>query len=400
MNTQKNSADLEPINRKIGIVALVPDNWHGIWMPRHHVVGRLARHFDVVWIEPARGWRDYWFPGNHDHANIQSTSPDEFGLTLYSPGRWLPELYRPQWLARWIRNQRLIRAKRKLRSRGCTDIVLYLWRPEFDWAIDAIQTDLTCYHIDDEYRFSKNDLPNDPKEIALIKRVDLVIIHSQKLLEKKGSLNPNTVQIPNGVDYFAYATPAPEPTDVSQIPRPRIGYVGVIKSQLDLDLLRQLATRRPEWSFLLVGPNGHLAGKEVQLEELVALPNVYKLGNRQLTELPSYMQSLDVCLMCYEVCDYTNFIYPLKLNEYLATGRPVVSTPIDSALPLKDVLEIAGNLPEWEQAINNALSPDENTVEIVEKRQQQALLHDWDHLVNQIATHFRHCLNIEPNKHG
>lgn len=369
-------------------------------MPRHHVVGRLARQFEVIWVEPAKGWRDYWLSPAPAKPDIQSISPDEFGLTLYSPGRWLPELYRPKWLAQWIKKQRLVQAERTLRNRGCTDIVLYLWRPEFDWSLDAIHADLTCYHIDDEYRFSTEDLPNDPREIALIKRVDQVIIHSRKLLEKKGSFNSQTMHVPNGVDYSAYATPVAEPADISAIPHPRMGYVGVIKSQLDLALLRQLATQRPEWSFVLVGPQGYVGGKETILEELGNLPNVHFMGNRQLAELPAYMQAMDVCLMCYEVCDYTHFIYPLKLNEYLATGRPVVCSPIDSVTPLGKIVGIAENLQEWDSALNNALSADKNTAEAVSARQQQALLHDWDYLVDQIADQFRRRLDMEKNHHG
>lgn len=377
------------VNVKVGVIALVPDRWRGIWMPRHHVVGRLARHFDVIWIEPAAGWREYWLPGATPEADIQSTPPEEFGLTLYDPGRWLPEFYRPEALANWVRKQRVISACRMLKRRGCTHIVLYLWRPEFDWALDAIKADFTCYHIDDEYRFSVNDLPNDPREMALIGRVDQVIIHSRKLLEKKGSANPCTMHIPNGVDYAAYASPAPEPADMAHIPRPRMGYVGVVKSQLDLDLMLQLARQRPEWSFVLVGPQGHLGDKAELLSQLAALPNVYLTGNRQLADLPAYMQAMDVCLMCYEVCDYTHFIYPLKLNEYLATGRPVVCSPIDSVLGLEHVVRIAGNFQEWELALEDALSVEANASSAITNRQHQAALHDWDTLVQQIADRFR-----------
>lgn len=389
-----------PEPSRIGVIALVPDNWHGIWMPRHHVVGRLARHFEVVWIEPAKGWRDYWLANDQEEPAIQSIPAEEYGLTLYRPGRWLPELYRPRWLAERIRKQRVINAERMLRKRGCREIVLYLWRPEFDWAIDAISADLTCYHIDDEYRFSVNDLPNDPREVALIQRADLVIIHSRKLLEKKGHLNPQTIHIPNGVDYAAYATPQPEPADIAGIPHPRLGYVGVIKSQLDLDLLHRLAQRRPEWSFIMVGPEGYMGAKKPVLEALKALPNVYFTGNRQLAELPAYMQAMDVCLMCYEVCDYTHFIYPLKLNEYLATGRPVVCSPIDSVLPLHEIVGIAGDLDTWDNALQNALGAERNTAQASAIRQQQALQHDWNSLVEEIAAQFRQRIQHGEACHG
>lgn len=390
--------------RKIGVIALVPDNWHGIWMPRHHVVGRLARHFEVVWIEPAKGWRDYWLANDADEPEVQSTPAADYGLTLYHPGRWLPELYRPRWLADRIRKQRVIRAERILRRRGCSKIVLYLWRPEFDWALDAIQADLSCYHIDDEYQFSVNDLPNDPREVALIRRVDQVIIHSRKLLEKKGTLNSQTIHVPNGVDYAAYAMPQPQPqpqpADIAHLPRPRLGYVGVIKSQLDLDLLHRLARQRPEWSFVMVGPEGFVGGKENLLAALKALPNVHFTGNRQLADLPAYMQAMDVCLMCYEVCDYTHFIYPLKLNEYLATGRPVVCSPIDSVLPLGHMVGIADDLAAWNQALEHALSAEANTPQAQAARRQQASQHDWDSLVEQIAGQFRQRLAQKETSHG
>ncbi|MDP2171362.1 MAG: glycosyltransferase [Rhodocyclaceae bacterium] len=361
-------------------------------MPRHHVLGRLARHFEVVWIEPAAGWRNYWLSNKARDAAIQMRSPEEFGIDIYDPGRWLPEVYRPEALGDWIRKQRVKLACAKLRQRGCDKIVLYLWRPEFDWARDAIDADLSCYHIDDEYRFSMEDLPNDPREVALIQRVDQVIIHSRKLLEKKGGINPHTMHVPNGVEYAAHATPAPAPEDIAAIPQPRMGYVGVIKSQLDIGLLHQLAKRRPDWSFVLVGPKGYLGPKASLLDQLEGLPNVYLTGNRQLAELPAYMQAMDVCMMCYEVCDYTNFIYPLKLNEYLATGRPVVTAAIDSVAGLEPLVSIAHSAEEWETALDNALSSGANSPAAIQARQNQAELHDWDRLVQQIADQFRNRL--------
>lgn len=378
----------EHFKEKTGVIALVPDQWNGIWMPRHHVVGRLARHFDVVWVEPAAGWRQYWLPGAARKKAMQSIRPEDFGVTLFNPGRWAPELYRPKALADWFRSRRLVRARRILEKKGCERIVLYLWRPEFAYALDAIQADLTCYHIDDEYSFSLSDLPNDPHEIALIRRVDLVLIHSRKLLERKGSINPNTMLVPNGVDFAAYQSPEHEPEDLSHIPRPRMGYVGVVKSQLDLGLLLQLSVDKPEWSFVLVGPIGYLGNKAHILDQLAKQANVYILGNRQLHELPGYMQAMDVCMMCYEVCDYTNNIYPLKLNEYLATGRPVVCSPIDSVLGLDHVVRIAESPEQWVAALGEGLLDERNGPGEIASRQQQARLHDWDALVLKIAEKF------------
>jgi len=374
---------------RIGVIAVVPDHWHDIWMPRHQVLHRLGRHFETVWVEPALGWREYWLKGKGGAEVVQDVAPDFPGFHVYDPGRWLPEVHNPRWLGDVIRRRRLEQARRTLLAAGCSKIILYLWRPEFDWALDAVRADFTCYHIDDEYQFSTEDKPNDPREVELIRRVDQVIIHSRKLFEKKGALNRNTVVVPNGVDYPAYSTPQPEPADLARIPHPRMGYVGVVKSQLDFGLLLELARRRPQWQLVLVGPRGHLGEKAALLDELGTLGNVHLLGNRPVPSLPAYVQHMDTCLMCYEVSDYTNFIYPLKLHEYLATGRPVVATPIDSVLPFGDVVQIAATVDAWEQALESSLEGAALHPNAIAARRRRAAEHDWEALVARIANQFR-----------
>ncbi|HWM26930.1 MAG TPA: hypothetical protein VNQ14_00630, partial [Woeseiaceae bacterium] len=234
---------------RTGVVALVPDRWDGIWMPRHQVMSRLTRHFRVVWVEPADNWRRYWLPGLKPETSVQNVSPEIPNFDRYVPGRWLPEVYKPRALGDFIRRRRLVRAVKRLQRVGCDRIVLYLWRPRFAWAADAVPTDVICYHIDDEYQFTSRDIPEDPIEVGLLRRVDLVIIHSPKLLEKKGGHNTNTMYVPNGVEYPLFSSPCAEPADLGAISRPRAGYVGVIKSQLDFGMLVDLCTRRSDWSF-------------------------------------------------------------------------------------------------------------------------------------------------------
>lgn len=385
---------LRPGDRDVGVIALVPDSWGDPWMVRHQLLARLARHFEVVWVERSLGWRDYWLRGKSGREDMQRVSSDIPGFTLYDPGRWLPDVFNPRALGAWLRSERVRRARRILERKGCRYIVLYLWRPEFDWALEVAQADFSCYHIDDEYQFSLTDQPNDPREVALMQRVDHVIIHSPRLLEKKGGINPSTACVPNGVDYAAYSTPAPEPADLAAIPHPRLGYVGVIKTQLDFALLDHLAERHPEWSLVLVGPRGYVGEKAQLLDRLAARANVHLLGNRQLAQLPSYTQHMDVCLMCYEVNDYTNNIYPLKLHEYLAAGRPVVSTPIRSVQSFAHVVSLASNPQEWERELGKALTPAANAPAAIAARRRVAEEHDWDRLASRIAEQFRTGLGL------
>jgi glycosyltransferase involved in cell wall biosynthesis len=308
------------------------------------------------------------------------------------PGLSHSTVHRPAWLRNATLKARLNAARSRLLASGVRRTVIYIWRDEFADALDLLAHDASCYHIDDEYRFDERDLPNSAREIALLERVDQVIVHSPALMTKKGGLNAHTALIPNGVDFKAYATRREPFPDLMHIAPPRIGYTGVIKKQLDLALLVRLARARPGHSFVLVGPIMNVKGKEAHVEELRRMPNVFFLGNKAVEDLPAYVQHFDVCLMCYDVNAYTKYIYPLKLNEYLAAGRPTISSAIDSVKGLDRVVHVAGTSDEWLRAIDLCLSPNALSADAVTSRRTFAQKHDWDTLVDEIARLIRETL--------
>lgn len=376
------------VTPETGIIAVVPDAWDDVCMPRHQIVQRLAAHFPTVWIEPADNWREYFLPSGRRFLAADRWSEPVAGMDVLTPGSRHPLFFRPASLFRATFGSRLRTARRRLFERGCRRVILYVWRDEFADAVDLVDHDFSCYHVDDEYTFSETDLPNTPRELHLLKRVDQVIVHSPALYRKKGGINPRTALIPNGVDYASFATPRPEPADLAPIPHPRIGYAGVIKKQLDLALLLDLATERPTHAFVMVGPVMNVSGKELLLQRLQALPNVHFLGARRPGDLGAYQQHFDVCLMCYEVNEYTRYIYPLKLHEYLASGRPAISAPIDAVLPHAGFVRLAGTTAEWLAAIDESLSASAQDPAQVRARQAHAKEHDWNVLVDRIVALF------------
>ena len=374
-----------PLFPEIGVVAFVPEKWGGSWMSRHQVLTRLSRYFHVVWAERADSWRELVFGGGKPINRSPRSEIFLEGFSLYQPERWLPQFGRPAWLDSWTAAARGRRAAALLRQRGCRTVVCYLWRPHFDHVLDSNAYDLSCYHIVDEYSFSSIELPLSDREVQLIKRVDQVFIHSPALLERKGQFNPHTRFVPNGVDYRAFAAPQAEPADLKEIPRPRIGYVGIIKAQLDFQIMLDLAIHHSQWSFVFVGPKRNLGKDSLLVDQLSKLKNVYFLGDKSREIACAYPQHMDVCLLPYKINDYTKCIYPLKLQEYLAGGKPIVGTSIRSLLDFVHVIKLAGTREEWSRALTESLASEAVSIDQIEKRRSIARQVDWEALVHIIA---------------
>jgi glycosyltransferase involved in cell wall biosynthesis len=383
----------QPLLPHVGICALVADNWTDVWRRRHQALTRLTRYFYVAWVNPASDWRGIIRRSRGQTPRDSDVIPPPRGLTVCDPV-WLPRLYRPQWLRQHSFDARVKYARRMLIRRGCQKIILYICRPEFASALNSIPFDLSCYHIDDEYSFSEVERPLDSIESSLIANVNQVFIHSPKLMERKGNINPNTAYMPNGVDFQAYATTVPKPLDLSSVPRPIVGYTGFLKKQLQWPLILQLVKRHREWSFVFVGPTGPHPELRPAIQEISSFRNAYFLGAKPARALASYPQHFDVCIMPYRVDAYTNNIYPLKLHEFLASGRPVVSSPIRSLQGLSGVVTLAESLDDWSRALADSLQPAAGSREAVAVRQKIAREHDWETLTDALAQTF--CERLGP----
>lgn len=371
-----------PRRPDIGVLAFVPDRWSPLWQVRQHVMTRFARHFHVVWVNPALGIGEHSHPGSRNAAGPED-GPLPRGFQIYTPR--IPEFYGSRMLSNWSFRLRLGQARSHLKARGVKRTVAYLWRPTFARALDFGRYDLTVYHIDDEYSFSSVDVPVPEAERALIARVDQVFIHSPGLLEKKGNINPHTDAAPLGVPYENYAAPQPEPPELARVPHPRIGYIGVLKKTLNWDLLAVLADRNPAWSFVLLGPLASHAGLEDTVRGFAKRPNVTILPGRPTRETTAFPQHLDVCILPYVLDDYSKYGYPLKLHEYLAGGRPVVGTPMRTLEDFPDVVGLATTPEDWQREIERALRPEEQGEARTAVRRAVAREHDWDALVARMA---------------
>lgn len=173
----------------------------------------------------------------------------------------------------------------------------------------------------------------------------------------------------------AVASPRSASTFMSELPRPVIGYVGGIHKYLDTQMLAAMARARPEWSWVLVGPS------QTSVRELKRIPNIYLAGPKLHRDLPQYIRDFDVGIVPYKSNGYTATVVPTKINEYLAVGKPVVSTDLPEVIAFNshhDIIITSRNhalqfIASIEKALNASTEND-----VIKRRQTIAALNDWD----------------------
>ena len=190
-----------------------------------------------------------------------------------------------------------------------------------------LQTAAVVYDCMDELSaFAHADPLLVQREAALLQAADVVFTGGRSLFEAKRQRHDNVHAFPSSIEaeHFATARSAGgEPEDQRALPRPRLGYYGVIDERLDLDLIDRVAAARPGWQIVMIGPV-----VKIDPARLPRRDNIHWLGGRSYAELPGYLGGWDVALMPFAMNEATRYISPTKTPEYLAGGKPVVSTPI------------------------------------------------------------------------
>lgn len=217
--------------------------------------------------------------------------------------------------------------RRLLTENACADYVLWYYTPMALGFSDGLSPAAVVYDCMDELSLFRGAPPALlERERRLLEVADLVFTGGQSLFEIKRERHPSVHAFPSSIDaeHFGRArTPLPEPADQAAIPRLRLGYFGVIDERIDLDLLAAVADARPDWRLVMVGPV-----VKIDPETLPRRSNLHYLGMKPYDDLPAYLAGWDAALMPFARNESTRFISPTKTPEYLAGGRPVVSTAI------------------------------------------------------------------------
>jgi UDP-galactopyranose mutase len=299
--------------------------WNFVFQRPQHLMSRFARDMTVIyWEEPIE-------IGPKETAFLQvREAEDARNVRVVVP-------HLPQDMPEEAREAALRRLLDAHLSPLTGPLVAWYYTPMMLPFARHIEASVTVYDAMDElskFRFAPANLLELERE--LMAKADIVFTGGPSLYEAKKDRHPNVYCFPSSVDraHFARARSALfDPADQEDLPRPRLGFYGVLDERFDVELLARVAEMRPNWSFVMVGPVVKIAP-----EDLPQRPSIHYLGGKTYDELPAYLSGWDVALMPFAMNESTEFISPTKTPEYLAGGKPVVSTPI------RDVVRTYGDL--------------------------------------------------------
>lgn len=367
-------------------------DWTGDPLSKTHLMRLLARNNRVLWINsigyrtPTASARDVGRAFRKLAAAATPIREVERNIFVLNP------LAVPAYGRAWVRtfNQRFLalqtrRAMRKLRFRQAIN---WVFNPAAEVIAGRLGEETLIYHCVDEYTaFSGVASPALAElEERLLAASDLVLVSAERLYESKAHANRHTHLVRHGVDFEHFrrvlddSTQVPE--EMADLPRPVIGFFGLIADWVDVDLMAELARRFPEGSLVVIGK----ATTDVSVLE--GLPNVHLLGRKPYAQLPAYCKSFDVALMPFRINELTLNSNPLKVREYLAAGLPVVSTPIPEVEVLGQC-RIAADADGFEREIRAALADPGPSL-----ARSEAIRHEsWQARLEEIEQHLAGALN-------
>lgn len=226
--------------------------------------------------------------------------------------------------------------------------------------------------MDEHSGFSNTSSELLALEPALMRKADVVVTSSNHLYHKALQLNPSVHLIPNAGEFEHFSAKTKKlPADIRHIPGPIIGYIGAIADWFDMELVYELAYDNPQWSFVMIGCTYFS-----EMTEIEKLNNVYFLGEKPYSDLPDYLHLFDVCIIPFLINDLTNATNPVKVYEYLAAGKPVVSTELPELSSMTDYVKLASGAKQFEIAIRRALQ-ETDTAKRMEERRRFAAENTW-----------------------
>jgi glycosyltransferase involved in cell wall biosynthesis len=360
--------------------------WDWVWQRPQQFLSRLSSNHHILFIEGPVPVADI----RRSEKTLREVSdfPNIVVLQMKMPASRLGDIA-------WVDNER-----RRIVQSLLAGPLSESFRSPVQWFYDPMAVTAFAGHLNERaivydcmdelslFRGAPPELVRRERELLAL--ADLVFAGGPRIWEAKRLLNPNCFSFGCGVenDHFGRACDVELalPAEVAELPRPILGYIGVVDERIDYQLLGKLADSTAG-SVVMVGPS-----TKVDPDTFPRRANLHWLGGRDYAELPAYAKSFDVCLMPFAMNEATRFINPTKALEYMATGRPIVSTPVqDVVRQFSDIVALADGHEQFiSECERSALWPDRARIE---RGRALARRNSWESIVHQLERHIEDALS-------
>ncbi len=390
---EKSSVELKSTDR-YGIVVFSHLRWGFVWQRPQQFLSRFAKKHRILFVE------EPFFdlaPGTQPRLDFHKVMPN---VTVICP----------HLDASWNRNPKLPELLRKFTKEGIDALndagefdapLLWYYSPmDSAWSLGHFQNRGVVYDCMDELsQFTGAPKSLVDNEARLMNAADVVFTGGYQLGEKKRKQHDNVHTFGCGVDFEHFSKAGdpttPIPPDIDFMNRPILGWFGVVDERVDYAMVGEMAKLRPAWSFAMVGPV-----VKVDPNTLPHAPNLFWLGGRDYQQLPSYCRAFDVNMMCFAINKATEFINPTKGLEYMATGKPIVSTPVkDVVRQWTDAVRIATTAEEFVKAAEEAMKAgptDPRVMRGIELAKQSS----WESTVDTMQRLIKEAINKPDRRSG
>ncbi|MFZ0514746.1 MAG: glycosyltransferase [Candidatus Nitrosopolaris sp.] len=367
----------------VNVICVSDVAWNFLWQRQHHLLTRLPKDWKILYVEPSF-WKSLALRMINFYSKIKTPTNNRNYIIVKSIPT-IPLLDRSRTL-RKINDSLIIHIMHFFVQRyDLQDAILIIYNPRFSCVLGKLDESLSCYEIIDE-KMEFEALPRwlEINHKLLVRNASLItvsssILHKTINLERKNDV----FLIGNGADvsHFRKATLDIQiPYDVLSIKNPILGYIGAIGEWFDFELLEYILKSRPNVAVVMIG---WVFNKQRSIINRLAktYANLHFLGRRSYDHLPNYIKAFSACILPFRIYKLTEAINPTKLYEYMAAGKPVISTALPEAAVYNRVIYIANNYAEFLEFIDKALAdPKYNTVELLEI----ASKHDWQNKIREM----------------
>lgn len=343
--------------------------WDALWQRHQQLFTRFPPSWRILFIEPTsipvllRQPKRFF---TRKHLNIEIISLPSIPLIdIFKNLRWINDSF----VCLWLRSI--------LKKKNMKEPILFYYEPRYSTLIGKLQEKLVILdYIDDKLAFSNVPIWMKTYLDNLIRKANLIFAASSYLYKSILKTRTDNVHlIGNGVDvnHFRKATTdIPIPDDIAKIKKPIVGYVGALSDWVDFDIIKAISWEYPDLSIVLVGPE--FPSVKSEIESLKQYENIYLLGMKNYETLPNYLKAFDICIIPFKINELTLSSNPIKLYEYISSGKKVVSVNLPEVKPFDRVIHIADNLDEFLHFVPISLNEKANSGEFIRITEENT----WD----------------------